>query len=77
MNKLTNLSSHPLPPGATINVNGENVKTDPYGAPLEYLIAGEIDKQLDNLSIKSQWNRAIIVFIKYLPHETPIILFWQ
>jgi len=48
---------------------------DAYGKPLTYLTAGELGKVI--LPNTSDWNKAIFDFIKTLPPETMIILWWH
>jgi len=46
---------------------------DAYGSPLHYVLAG----QLATILPESDWNKAIVAFLKALPPSTPVLLYWH
>lgn len=54
--------------------------TDSYGAPLAYMLAGNLSKHMVKYATKekvSPWNEAVISFISSLPVDTPVVLWWH
>lgn len=52
-------------------------KLDPYGEKLKYFFSDEISKIDVNQLELSTWNKAVIEFIKSLPKQTPVVLYWH
>lgn len=52
-----------------------HVEEDPYGTPLEYILAGHLAKV--NVDKASPWNQACFAFIRALPKDTPVVLWWS
>ncbi|KXK08790.1 MAG: hypothetical protein UZ21_OP11001000345 [Microgenomates bacterium OLB22] len=50
-------------------------REDAYGEELMWLYAHELLATL-SLCVRNRWNKAIMAFIKAIPPETPIILYW-
>ena len=50
----------------------DDSKTDGYGQPLRYVEAG----QFANINSDNTWNEAVLTFLRSLPPEMPIILYW-
>lgn len=48
---------------------------DPYGDPLTFCYASEFHKI--NTDHCGDWNKAVIEFLKTLPIQTPIVLWWH
>jgi len=46
---------------------------DPYGGPLTFVKAGQFSKISYT---KNSWNNAVLQFLKLLPSETIVILYW-
>jgi hypothetical protein len=53
----------------------EKRRDDPYGTPLTYVEACEFNK-IDTVCL-NPWNRAVIEFIRSLPEDTPVVLWWS
>jgi hypothetical protein len=51
-------------------------KTDPYGSPLTYLTAGEL-LAVALPTNASPWNKGVWAFLKELPPDTRILLWWH
>jgi len=57
------------------NEDGIHVRnTDPYGEPLTFVRA-EAFKEIDY--VPNQWNNSILLFLKSLPSDTIVILYWE
>lgn len=57
---------------------GRTIKT-PYGSPLRYVLAGSL-KQIDmgDMSNPGAWKqRAIWAFVRELPDDLPVALYWH
>jgi len=54
----------------------ERTTTDSYGDPLFYVKAGDLAKAAGHWK-GSPWNEAAMAFVKALPADTPIILWWH
>jgi hypothetical protein len=78
------VTPHPTPPEWTkIQVYGDDgievMTTDAYGNPLTFLYAREF---FDTgawpwMTESSDWNVAVREFVRALPRETPVILWWH
>lgn len=49
---------------------------DDYGAPLTYVLAGEF-RDIPLSFYFSIWNKAVLIFLKALPIEIPVVLWWH
>lgn len=69
----------PLPEGVEFEWYGdEGVRKetqDPYGSDLTFVRAFEFHKV--DVSKSHPWNKCIIDFLKSLPAQTPIVLWWH
>jgi hypothetical protein len=80
------LETHPLPPGAELWWYGddglEKRTTDPYGVPLTWCWSSEFQK-LDGVTLLelqrglTPFNGALLLFLKHLPPEVRIFLWWH
>ncbi len=61
--------------GTWVSEGYEHVREDPYGLPLEYMLAKDLGR-VDS-SEASPWNRAAFAFIRALPEMTPVVLWWN
>ena len=70
----------PLPPDVKFDWYGdegiEEEKTDPYGDPLTFCYAHEFNEIKTDENI-GPWNNAILIFLKSLPPNTPVVLWWH
>lgn len=53
----------------------EEIKNDPYGGELKYFFAEDIKEIPDDVET-SDWNKAIIIFLKNLPPKSIITPYW-
>ena len=74
------LPAKPIPAKKSVQVYDDDgireVKTDPYGSPLTYLTAGEMSKARLPKGL-TDWNKGIMAFVKSIPSDTPVILWWH
>lgn len=67
----------PIPKSLIVHVyEDEGIKIrkmDPYGDKLTYVTAGDLSKAKS----ESAWNQGILTFIKTLPEDMPVILWWH
>jgi len=72
--------THPLPEGVKLEVYSEggieHRRNDSYGDELTFVLAGDLKKIQWPTTELQPWNRAIKAFIKALPNDTCVILFW-
>lgn len=50
----------------------ESAKVDGYDDPLKYVEA----QHFANIHSDNQWNEAILTFLRSLPPQMPIVLYW-
>jgi hypothetical protein len=65
----------------------DQTKTDSYGDDLEYALAGDLAEAMKSCISAAQedgdgrkfspWNLAVCAFIRALPKETPVVLYWH
>jgi len=69
----------PLPEGKRLDWYADEgckqVTEDPYGTPLTYVPAAEFRKVKPKGT--NDWNKAILAFLKTLPPDTPVVLWWH
>ncbi len=53
-----------------------NRTTDPYGDPLTRCTAGALSEIPEPKGLHP-WNRAVMAFVRALPGNTPIVLWWH
>lgn len=74
------LPSSPLEPDTTFGWYGddgvERETEDAYGNPLRYVRAGDLGTIPDQPDYPA-WNRAVLAFVRALPPETRIMLWWH
>ena len=67
----------PIPPHIKFEWYGdegiEDRKENPYGEPLTFVRAFEFLK----VQAKNPWNKCVVDFLKSLPPQTPIVLWWH
>jgi len=51
--------------------------TDPYGDPVRYALAGDLAAVLPADVSTSPWNDAVIAFVRALPADVPVYLWWH
>lgn len=51
----------------------EHTLTDAYGSPLQYVEAWEFI----NVHSDNKWNNAVIQFLRSLPLQMPVVLYWH
>ena len=82
------LKTHPIPSKKDFRFyDDDGLKkrtTDPYGGKLRYVKAGklaeffeDIGEENPNVTEFSEWNQGIMDFVKRIPSETPIVLWWH
>lgn len=57
-----------------------NIFADAYGAQLRRAHAGPFSRLLGGTTFNetmSDWNKAIVAYLRELPQETPLVLFWH
>lgn len=72
------LDSFLLPEGTLFRSSTDGtvaVKSDPYGKPLKFVRAWQLAK-LD-ISEVTSWTAAAFAWIRALPPQTPIVLYWH
>ena len=52
-------------------------KTDSYGTPLRVAKAGNLAKAALPAAEMYPWNRAAWAYLKVLPPDTPVVLYWN
>jgi hypothetical protein len=52
----------------------QRIKEDAYGNLLRFVRAGEFNKI--ELKKTSQWNKAVFSFLRQIPPDTPVVLYW-
>ena len=54
-------------------------QTDPYGDPIRYALAGDLAAVLVDVSSAdvSPWNFAALAFLRALPADVPVYLWWH
>lgn len=50
---------------------------DPYGDPIRYALAGDLAAVLPADVEVSPWNAAVIAFVRALPADVPVYLWWH
>lgn len=69
-------SSHEAGEVTVITEDGwRKVTTTPYGAPLHYVLAGDLAAAVAGADT-SPWNAAVLAFVAALPADVPIYLWW-
>ena len=53
----------------------ESLAADPYGNVLRFCQAGDLGRTAP--AFRSTWNEAVLAFIRALPPETEIVLWWH
>lgn len=53
------------------------IETDPYGKPLRVLQAGLAVQHLENVKDLSEWDEAVLAFLKALPTTKPVVLYFH
>lgn len=76
--EASQLPVHLLPPGAQVEWYGDEglkkTREDPYGEPLTFMRAGDLVKL--EMPPSKRWAAAW-AYLKALPPETPILLWWH
>jgi len=74
------MEDSPVPEGKRVEVYGDEgievCTTTPYGDPLTFVRAKEFRKVKTDKTI-GKWNLAVIRFLRALPPETPVVLWWH
>lgn len=55
----------------------EDVREDPYGSPLRWCFAKDLSKIRLSVEDLSAWNRGVVAFVRSLPPDTKIVLWWN
>ena len=55
----------------------ESVMDDCYGDPLTYIHADTMAKLLEEMPSEIPWDIAVLAFVKALPKDTRIVLWWH
>ena len=76
------IEDKPIPKNVQVDLytdNGcKNTKTNPYGENLTYFYAKDVRRFPKEFSFKiSEWNKAIISFLRQLSEDTIIVLEWR
>lgn len=70
-------------PGGPVEIHSdagwEKRTTDPYGDPIYYVKAGDLAVALSDIAAlsTSPWNAAVIAFVRALPADVPVYLWWH
>ena len=51
--------------------------TTPYGEPVRYALAGELARAGSEPADLSPWNAAVVAFLRALPADLPVYLWWH
>ncbi len=74
------INNKPIPKGIKVDIYGDDglktVETNPYGEPLTFFYAEDV-KKIPVSKDMSDWNKAIIKFLKALPRKTIVVLEWR
>lgn len=75
--RIRKLPNSPLPDGHMITIMDtyQDKTTDGYGAPLRMVCAGDL-AELPLGDEPGLWGPAVWAFLKALPPETPVVLYW-
>lgn len=72
------VTPHPLPPRSRFSWYGDeglkDYTTDPYGTPLTYLTAAEL---LSVAPPENERGPSVWAYLKALPPDTPVVLWWH
>lgn len=67
----------PLPPNCKLSLDEKDVTEDDYGAPLTFVTAGEIASLRFAQDDTPPNFTAVQAFMRELPENTPVILYWH
>lgn len=75
------VKTFPLPESVRFDWYGDNgvheTRNDSYGSGLEYAKAGDLARVMSKIKEMTPWNEAVMAFVKALPKDTPIVLYWH
>jgi hypothetical protein len=70
--------SFPVPQVEVYEDDGLRVRgTNPYGDPVRYVLAGELARVIADAAGLSPWNVAVVAFLRALPADLPVYLWWH
>lgn len=68
-------------PGGPVEIHSDTgwdkCTANPYGEPIYYVKAGDLAAAIPAALSTSPWNAAVIAFVRTLPADVPVYLWWH